>query len=97
MVSNNSYKNSHSIDSKVTKGKNGETHTIVLGEVVSFFSKASILRTLKDIPGNSNIVIDYSRVKTIDYDVQEILEDQANSSKDKKITLNKSGFKPETV
>jgi len=90
----NSYINSHSLTDNVSKENNVETHRIVLGEVVSFFSKASILRTLEDMPENSNVIIDFSRVKTMDHDVQEILEEQANSSKSKKITLDKSKYRP---
>ena len=78
----------------MTKVKGVETHKIVLGEVISFFSKANLLRTLEGIPKGANVIIDYSRVKTMDYDVQEILEDQARDSKSQSIVLDKSNFKP---
>ena len=88
----NSYKNSHYLESEVTKVKGVETHKIVLGEVVSFFSKANLLRTLKEIPQDSTVIVDYSRVKTMDYDVQEILEDQAKNPKTINMILDKSNF-----
>ena len=63
--------------------------------MVSFFSKANLLRTLKEIPQDSTVIVDYSRVKTMDYDVQEILEDQAKNPKTINMILDKSNFNPQ--
>ncbi|MBS1936252.1 MAG: SulP family inorganic anion transporter [Bacteroidetes bacterium] len=48
---------------------------IALGEETSFLNKASIQRTLDELPPGSRIVIDVSRTVALDIDIQEILDD----------------------
>lgn len=52
----------------------GETIRIELSEDVSFLNKASIERTLNNLPEGSHVVIDESRAKTIHPDIIEIIE-----------------------
>lgn len=48
---------------------------IELSESVTFLNKGNILETLRSLPRNIRVVIDASRVVSIDLDVQEVLED----------------------
>jgi len=52
----------------------GNKTIIRLSEHVSFLNKANILRTLRHLPDNSEVVIDATRSKYIDYDVYQIIE-----------------------
>jgi len=52
----------------------GNKTIIRLSEHVSFLNKANILRTLRHLPDNSEVVIDATRAKYIDYDVYQIIE-----------------------
>ncbi|MFI5203483.1 MAG: SulP family inorganic anion transporter [Flavobacteriales bacterium] len=45
-----------------------------LSEEVTFLNKGSILKTLNEIPENSNVVIDGTRSEKIDYDVLEVIQ-----------------------
>lgn len=51
----------------------GKTIRIELSEDVSFLNKASIERTLNNLPEGSHVVIDESRAKTIHPDIVEII------------------------
>ena len=48
---------------------------ILLAEDVTFLNKASILKTLEQIPNNSTVEINASNTKFIHQDVIEIIED----------------------
>jgi MFS superfamily sulfate permease-like transporter len=48
---------------------------IELSESVTFLNKGNILSTLRGLPNNIRVVIDSSRTVSIDYDVQEVLDD----------------------
>jgi carbonic anhydrase len=66
-----------------------------LSEHVSFLNKANIKRTLDHVPANSDVVIDATRSKYIDYDVFEVIEDFKHEAALKKINLtleNMRGF-----
>jgi carbonic anhydrase len=66
-----------------------------LSEHVSFLNKANIKRTLDNVPINSDVVIDATRSKYMDYDVYEIIEDFKNEAQFKNIKLtleNMRGF-----
>ncbi|MEQ1622493.1 MAG: carbonic anhydrase family protein [Methylococcales bacterium] len=52
----------------------GNKTIIRLSEHVSFLNKANILRTLRHLPDHSDVVIDATRSKYIDYDVYQIIE-----------------------
>jgi SulP family sulfate permease len=82
-----SYKNSHQTKTILEENEDFETHHIVLAEEVSFLNKVSILRTLKKIPTRSKVIIDYSKNKSITYDVKEILIDFEETAVEKNITI----------
>jgi carbonic anhydrase len=66
-----------------------------LSEHVSFLNKANIKYTLDNVPANSDVVIDATRCKYIDYDVYEIINDFKQEARLKNITLtleNMRGF-----
>jgi carbonic anhydrase len=66
-----------------------------LSEHVSFLNKANIKRTLDNVPANSDVVIDATRSKYIDYDVFEVIENFKKEASFKKINLtleNMRGF-----
>lgn len=52
----------------------GNKTILRLSEHVSFLNKANIQKTLQALPAHSQVVIDATRSKYIDYDVYEILE-----------------------
>ena len=58
-----------------------------LSEHVSFLNKANIQQTFKQLPDNSEIIIDATRSKYIDYDVFEIIENFKIEAKRKNIKL----------
>jgi len=66
-----------------------------LSEHVSFLNKANIKYTLDNVPANSDVVIDATRCKYIDYDVYEIIDNFKQEARLKNITLtleNMRGF-----
>ncbi len=67
------YKNSHDIKSVIDEEKQTQVHTIVLAEEVSFFNKLRIIKALEAIPQNSKVIIDYSKTKSLSYDVLELI------------------------
>ncbi|MCS5566168.1 MAG: SulP family inorganic anion transporter [Methylococcales bacterium] len=66
-----------------------ENKTIIvrLSEHVSFLNKANILQALNDLPDNSEVVIDASNSRYIDYDVYEIIINFKVEAKRKGIRL----------
>lgn len=58
-----------------------------LAEQVSFLNKANIQQTLEQLPVYSDVVIDATRSKYIDYDVFEIINNFRNEAKLKRIKL----------
>ncbi|MBM4207514.1 MAG: carbonic anhydrase [Gammaproteobacteria bacterium] len=73
----------------------GNKHVIRLSEHVSFLNKANIQQTLDALPSHSEVVIDASRSKFIDYDVYGIIQDFKNEAHHKHIKLvleNVRGF-----
>ncbi len=54
---------------------NADTLRLELAEDVTFINKASIQRTLNQIPDNTKLVIDASKSINIDHDVIEIIEE----------------------
>jgi len=63
-----------------------------LSEQVTFFHKATILKTLGNLPEGAVVHIDASRTIRIDNDVQEILEDFCKNAEHKHIELHFEGF-----
>lgn len=73
----------------------GNKTVLRLSEQVSFLNKASVQRTLKQLQPGSEIVIDATRSKFIDYDVYEIIQNFKSEAQLKNIKLtieNLRGF-----
>lgn len=73
----------------------GNKTVIRLSEQVSFLNKANILQTFEQLPNNSEVVIDATRSKYIDYDVYEIINNFKIEAQRKQIKLtieNLRGF-----
>ena len=60
---------------------------LALAEDVTFINKASIQRTLSQIPDGSTVIIDASKSINIDYDVIEIIEEFKVNAKHRDIDL----------
>ncbi|MCX7089193.1 MAG: carbonic anhydrase family protein [Methylococcales bacterium] len=69
------------------EARQGNKIIIKFSEHVSFLNKANILQMLKRIPNDSEVVIDASRSKYIDYDVFEIVQNFKLEAALKKIKL----------
>lgn len=78
-VLKNNMQNTYSNNTKSRK-ENEPIH-IVLSEEVSFLNKASILKTLDELPEDSHVIIDGSRSRYIDYDVLEVINDFKDTAK----------------
>jgi MFS superfamily sulfate permease-like transporter len=65
-------KNTYSFDKE--SHQEGKPILLVLSEEVSFLNKASMIKSLDDIPKNSKVIIDASKSKFIDFDVIEAIE-----------------------
>jgi MFS superfamily sulfate permease-like transporter len=84
-----------------TKEDDNNHYRIKLAQNVTFLNKASILKTLNEIPEGSSVLIDASNSNYIEHDVLEIIQDfkQAAKYKDIKLSmcctkhLNLKGFK----
>ncbi len=74
------------------KGGKGNKYIIKLAEEVSFLNKGSILRMLKAIPENSEVLIDGRKSSSIHYDVIEMLHDFKTTAKTKNISLEIKGI-----
>ncbi len=61
---------------------------IELSEDVTFLNKASILKTLEQIPSNTSVEIDASNTKFIHIDVIEIIKDFEVNARTRNITVN---------
>jgi carbonic anhydrase len=75
----------------------GDKTIIRLSEHVSFLNKANISRVFRHLPENSEVVIDATRSKYIDYDVFQIIEDFKIKAPHKNIKLtveNLRGYGP---
>ncbi len=73
--------------------KSGDTIHIRLSEQMTFLNKASLLRTFKSIPDNSDVIVDASKTKTIHPDVMEIIEDFEYNAESRGIKVNLKGLK----
>lgn len=65
----------------------GEPIRIELSEDLSFLNKASIMRTLEEIPNNEKVTIDASHVLNVHPDILEIIDKFEESSKERNIDL----------
>ena len=91
-----SYRNSHHMKDKIKTEDGHEIHHIVLAQEVSFFNKANIIQALDAIPANSKVIIDFSKSKSVAYDVLEIIKDYEVNAKTKNIMVEKIKFIPAT-
>lgn len=73
---------------------NSELIQLILAQEVTFLNKATIKKTLANLPENSNVIIDASKTVYIDYDVLDLIRDFQNcQAPDKNIKLSLVGFK----
>jgi MFS superfamily sulfate permease-like transporter len=72
--------------------KAGEPVRIGLAENVSFLNKASILRTLNELPDNISVLIDGSETKSVHPDVLEIIADFRENAKTRNISVEMIGL-----
>lgn len=76
------------------KHHEGEVIRIHLSEEVSFLNKASIKKTLEDLPHNSTVVIDAGNTHYIDFDVLELIREFKDiQAPEKNIKCLLTGFK----
>ncbi len=87
-----SYRNSHHMKESITTEEGQEVHHLVLAEEVSFFNKANVIKELDEIPANSKVIIDFSKSKSVAYDVLELIKDYETNAKTKNITVEKIKF-----
>jgi MFS superfamily sulfate permease-like transporter len=81
MILYRSYMNSHWVEvTESDDAASGHHVHLRLAEQVSFLSRGAILRQLTNIPDGSHVVIDLSRVVSVDHDVLEIFEEFRESA-----------------
>ena len=68
--------------------KSGNTIVLNLIEHVTFINKASIVKTLTELPSNSKVVIDCIKANDIDFDVWEVIQDFKLSANERNIQVN---------
>lgn len=67
--------------------------TIKLSEDVSFLNRASIMKTLNEIPPKTEVIIDASNTTSIDHDVYEIIRDFESTAEHNQINIKMIGLK----
>ncbi len=70
----------------------GEPIRIQLAENVSFLNKASILRTLSQLPDETHVIIDAHKTRKVHPDVLEIIEDFEQNAKTRDISIDLIGL-----
>ncbi|GAA4433775.1 SulP family inorganic anion transporter [Pontibacter saemangeumensis] len=85
-VLRNNYKVSHYLYKDKNEGAR-EKYYMILAEEISFLNKGNILQTLRKLPDNVDLEIDYSKSAYIDPDVQELIEDFKETAHSKNINL----------
>ncbi|AHM59200.1 sulfate transporter [Flammeovirgaceae bacterium 311] len=83
-------KNTYHVSHYVTQDKRADgknVYRIVLAEEVTFLNKGSIMNSLRHVPDDVALEIDYSKSAVIDHDVKEIIEDYRNTARSKNIDL----------
>lgn len=79
---------------KRTVFESSEVIHLKLAQEVSFLNKASIKKTLENIPEGSTVVLDATLTEYIDYDVLELIKEfQLTKAPDKEIKMSLIGFK----
>lgn len=85
IILRHNYKNSHDIFHYQRSEQ--EKIRLSLAEQVSFLNKGSIIREFRNIPADTEVVIDFSRTKIIDPDVIEAIDDFVEKAADKNIRV----------
>ncbi|UII21041.1 SulP family inorganic anion transporter [Fulvivirga ligni] len=85
------FRSSFEFNSKGEIGNGGKKIIIDLPEEMTFLNKGSMLATLRDIPENSDVVIDVSKSRIIDHDVKEVIQNFQETAKHKNINLELKG------
>ncbi|MEM9916745.1 MAG: SulP family inorganic anion transporter [Bacteroidota bacterium] len=70
----------------------GQPVRIELSEDVSFLNKASIQRTLDQLPDDSHVIIDAAKARTIHPDIMDIFEDFEENAKTRNIKVELLGL-----
>lgn len=89
----NSYKNSHNTHETETTQNNQKVFRFELAEQVTFFNKASLIKSLELVPANSKVIFDCSKTITMAYDVSELIEDYSHTAKRQNIEVETINFK----
>lgn len=87
-----SYKHALQMKDIISSEAGYQTHHLVLAEVVSFFTKAHVVKALEKIPPNSKVIVDGSKSKSIAYDIIDLIKDFEINAKTKNITVEKINF-----
>ena len=67
-------------------------YTLIMNKDISFLNKALLRKILNEIEENSTVIIDASKAKFIDFDIQETLDDFLKTALDDNITVELYGF-----
>lgn len=86
------YRNAYYMKDVITTEQGLTVHHLVLAEEVSFFNKANIIKALEAIPPNSGVIIDFTKSKSVAYDVVELIRDYKKNAKLKNINVQTIGF-----
>jgi MFS superfamily sulfate permease-like transporter len=88
-----SYRNSHHLSEVETTENGQKVHRMELAQEVSFFNKATVMRELDEISSGSKVIIDFSKSKSVAYDVLELIKDYETNAKTKNIVVEKINYK----
>lgn len=86
----NNYRNPYFVEDRAHRP--GDTIRLRLSEDVSFLNRATIMRTLNNIPSGAKVEIDASRSASIDHDVYEIIKDFGRRAEIEGIELTVKGL-----
>lgn len=67
-------------------------YLVKLQKDVSFLNKAPLMRHLSEIPNGSSVILNATKAKFIDHDINELLNDFIATSSDRDITVEVEGF-----
>jgi len=82
----NNYQIPYKMRNEMLEGKN--KITVELAQEVTFLNKASILKTLDEIPVNAKVIIDASKTNYMHYDIEEIIQNFQIGAKEKNIQVD---------
>ena len=67
-------------------------YLVKLQKDVSFLNKAPLMRDLAQIPEGSKVILNASKARFIDHDIQEVLNDFIATAHTKNISLTVEGY-----